>query len=110
MGYMLKNKSNVQSTFLNWQQLVERQFGTKIKSVQTDGEREFQTLSSHFKYSVGINHRISCPHTWAQNGLLERKHRHVEMGPSLLAHSFVHSNLWDHVFDEMAVYIINRCK
>lgn len=104
---MLKNKSDVHSTFINWQQLVERQYDRKVKSVQTDGGREFYTLSSHFK-SVGSNHRVSCPHTSAQNGLVERKHRHVvETGLSLLAHSSVPSILWDHAF-EAVVYIINR--
>lgn len=42
-------------------------------------------LSNH-----GITHRLICPHTHHQNGVVERKHRHiVELGLTLLHHPFL---------------------
>ena len=69
--------------------MVENLFSTKIKSLQFDGGGEYS--STHLKIVLaqsGILHRISCPHTSQQNGVVERKHRHVmDTGLALLAHS-----------------------
>jgi hypothetical protein len=56
----------------------------------------------------GILHRRSCPHTAQQNGLAERKHRHLlEMGLLLLAQSHIPDVFWvDAVLH--SAYIINR--
>jgi hypothetical protein len=46
--------------------------------------------------------------THQQNGVAERKHRHiVEMGLSLLATAFMSLKYWDEVFLD-ATYLINR--
>jgi histone deacetylase 1/2 len=85
--YLLRHKSEVFSCFRVFQNLVDRQFGRKILTVQTDWGGEYQTLNSFFK-RIGIEHHISCPHAHQQNGSAERKHRHiVEVGLSLLAHA-----------------------
>ncbi|KAD4585188.1 hypothetical protein E3N88_22789 [Mikania micrantha] len=87
--------------------MVERQFQTKLKSVQTDWGGEFRPLSSYFS-SLGVIHRLSCPHTSEQNGFVERRHRHVvETGLTLLAQSNVPKKFWHFAFDA-AVYLINR--
>lgn len=53
-------------------------------------------------------HRLSCPHTSEQNGIVERRHRHVvETGLTLLAQSNVPKRFWDFTF-ETVVYLINR--
>jgi hypothetical protein len=42
---------------------------------------------------------VSCPHTSQQNGIAERKHRHlVETGLALLAHSSLPLHFWDEAF------------
>ena len=52
-------------------------------------------------------HKISCPHTPQQNGLAERKHRHiVEVGLSLLAEAGLPNKFWDDAFIT-AVHLIN---
>jgi hypothetical protein len=39
----------------------------------------------YFFQTVGIHHRLICPHTHEQNGTVERRHRHiVETGLTLL--------------------------
>lgn len=54
--------------------MVETQFDTKIKALQSDWG--------------GVLHKVACPYTPQQNGRVERKNRHVvEMGLTLLAHS-----------------------
>uniref|UniRef100_A0A2N9I5H9 Integrase catalytic domain-containing protein n=1 Tax=Fagus sylvatica TaxID=28930 RepID=A0A2N9I5H9_FAGSY len=56
----------------------------------------------------GIHHQLSCPHTPAQNGRAERKHRHVtETGLALLFHSHTSPRFWVDAFST-AAYIINR--
>jgi len=80
------------SIFCSFQKLVERQFNCKIKSVQTNWGGEYRSLHTYFT-EIGIQYRISCPHTSQQNGSVERKHRHIiEMGLSLLSHSYVPHN------------------
>nr|GEV64790.1 hypothetical protein [Tanacetum cinerariifolium] len=61
-------KSDVYSTFKSFVQMVERQFTTKLKNVQTDWGGEFRNLASFF-FSLGIIHRRSCPHTRAARRL-----------------------------------------
>jgi len=82
--YPLVAKSDVYSVFHQFQTLVERQFSLKIKSVQTDWGGEYRKLSIFFQ-TVGIHHRLICPHTHEQNSTVERHHRHiVETGLTLL--------------------------
>ncbi|CAA7053586.1 unnamed protein product [Microthlaspi erraticum] len=87
--YPLRAKSEFFSVFTAFQKLVENQFGTKIKVFQSDGGGEFvnKELKQHL-LNCGISHLLSCPYTPQQNGLAERKHRHVvELGLSMLFHS-----------------------
>jgi transposase InsO family protein len=79
---------------------VENQFCCSIKKFQYDGGGEF--MSRQFKQFLennGIIHRVSCPHTPQQNGLAERKHKHImEMGLSLLAQSHLAPLFWVDAF------------
>ena len=51
---------------------------------------------------------VSCPHTHQQNGIAERKHRHiVETGLTLLAHASVPLQFWSDAFTT-ACFLINR--
>uniref|UniRef100_A0A2N9I9N7 CCHC-type domain-containing protein n=1 Tax=Fagus sylvatica TaxID=28930 RepID=A0A2N9I9N7_FAGSY len=51
---------------------------------------------------------VSCPGTPEQNGVAERKHRHiVETGLTMLFHARLPKNLWIEAF-MTAVYLINR--
>jgi transposase InsO family protein len=69
-------KSDVFNIFLKFQAFVERYFERKIKSIQSDWGGEYRNLNKFFT-SLGISHRLSCPHTHQQNGSVERKHRHI---------------------------------
>ena len=82
--YHLVAKFDVFQIFYQFQALVERQFSLKIKSVQTDWGGEYQKLNTYFKM-ISIHHRVICPHTHEQNGMVERRHRYIiETGITLL--------------------------
>jgi transposase InsO family protein len=85
--YPLFQKSDVFISFVKFKSLVENQLSHRIKQFQSDNGGEFVSKAfSDFFDLHGIIHRRLCPHTPQQNGLAERKHRHLmEMGLSLLA-------------------------
>jgi hypothetical protein len=95
--------------FVKFKCLVENFFSTKIKQFQRDGGGEFisKNFQSFFSHH-GIFHRITCPYTSQQNGIAERKRRHiVETELSLHAHSHLPSTYWVEAFST-AIYLINR--
>ena len=105
--YFLKAKSEVEGLFKHFKAVVENQFNLKIKMVQSDWGGEYRSLTKFF-HDSGIHHRLSFPYTPQQNGLVERKNRHVvEMGLAMLAQSGLPSIHWDDAFSS-AIYIINR--
>lgn len=86
--------------FITFQKLVENQLNTNIKVFQSDGGGEFTSnqLKKHLMDS-DIQHRISCPYTPQQNGVAEKKHRHlIELGLSMLFHNHTHLQFWVEAF------------
>jgi hypothetical protein len=107
--YPLHTKSEVYECFIKFKLLVEKQFSSSIKQLQSDGGGEYTSL--HFQAFLtkhGILHRKSCPYTSQQNGLAERKLRHIlETGLTLLAHSHLSNSYWVDAF-LTATHLINR--
>lgn len=105
--YFLRTKNEAFKAFLSFKQTVEKLLGQSILRLQTDGGGEFRSFIPYLK-SNDIEHRMTCPHTSQQNGLVERKHRHiVETSLALLSHSSLKLEFWDDAFST-AVYLINR--
>lgn len=105
--YFRKSKFEALDTFLKFKFMVELQFNTKIKTIQSDGGGEFQTISKYL-LSQGITHHKSCSHTPEQNGTIERKIRHiVETGLTLLATASLPLKFWDEAF-YIATLLINK--
>ena len=105
--YPLKLKSDVLNIFMNFHQRVERQFNLKLQNFQSDWGGEFQAVSKYLT-NCGIHHRLSCPHTPAQNGAAKRKHRHIiETALSLMKQASMPHKFWDEAACT-AVYLINR--
>ncbi|GKV27237.1 hypothetical protein SLEP1_g36430 [Rubroshorea leprosula] len=77
--------------------MVANQFHKSIKIFQCDGGGEFSS-SAFIKHleDYGIKQQVSCPGTPEQNGVAERKHRHiVETEDSRSSQSFEGSNSKD---------------
>lgn len=71
------------------------------------GGGEFRPLLHHFK-TIGVHFQHPCPYVHAQNGKVERKHRHiVDIGLTLLAQASLPLRFWWDAFDA-SVYLINR--
>ncbi|OMO62984.1 Integrase, catalytic core [Corchorus capsularis] len=106
--YPLKQRSDSLACFQTFKSMVENQFGHKIKFFQCDGAKELvEGVFKQFLDGHGISLRISCPHTHEQNGLPERKHRHiVEMGLTMLFQASLPRSLWLEAYST-AVYLIN---
>jgi hypothetical protein len=107
--YPLKAKSEVYECFVKFKLLVEKQFSSSIKQLQSDGGGEYtSSFFQAFLSKHGIIHRKSCPYTTQQNGLAERKLRHIlETGLTLLAYSHLSNRYWVDAF-LTSVFLINR--
>ncbi|KAM6582045.1 hypothetical protein CsatB_009047 [Cannabis sativa] len=105
--YLLRTKDEALPTFIKFKTQIELQLNHKIKALQSDWGGEFRAFTSLVE-SCGIIHRVSCPHSHEQNGVVERKHRHiVESGLTLLAHASMPLKYWDEAY-RTSVYLINR--
>ena len=107
--YSPRRKSNFFECFLKFQNLVENQLERRIKIFQSDGGGEFQSIKFQNHLSkCGILQQVSCPGTLEQNGVVERKHRHiVEMGLTMFFHAKLPLSLWVDTFLTV-VYLINQ--
>ncbi|KAL0560093.1 hypothetical protein IC582_000487 [Cucumis melo] len=88
---------------------IKTQFHTKIAILRSDNGREFQNHNlSEFLASKGIVHQTSCAYTPQQNGVAERKNRHlVEVARSLMLSTSLPSYLWGDAI-LTAAHLINR--
>ena len=107
--YPMRRKSEVLTHFQTFLAFIKTHFAGSLKNLQSDGGTEYVNIpTSTLCNSLGIHHRLSCPHTPEQNGLAERKHRHIsEMARTLLLSGHVPLNLWVEAVST-AVYLINR--
>lgn len=102
----MKRKSEVSTLFPQFRTLVEKDYNTSLISLFTGNGGEFVKLTSYLKQH-GISHFTTPPHTSEQNGIVERRHRHiVKTGLSLLHHAKLPLSFWTHAF-QTAVHLIN---
>nr|KYP76032.1 Retrovirus-related Pol polyprotein from transposon TNT 1-94 [Cajanus cajan] len=107
--FLMKNRSELFNIFLSFYSEIKTQFGKVIRILRSDNAKEyFSDCFKSFMASHGILHQSSCPHTPQQNGVAERKHRHiVDTARTLLLNANAPPKLWgDAVLT--AGYLINR--
>ena len=94
---------------MNFHFMIQTQFHTKIQILCIDNGTEYfnHSLSTYLQEN-GIIHQSSCVDTPQQNGVTERKNRHIiEIARALLFTSHMPSHFWgDSILT--AIYLINR--
>jgi transposase InsO family protein len=83
--------------------MVKTQFGKRIKRIRSDNGKEYVNHNlSNFTSKNGIIHEFTCVDTPQQNGVAERKNRHLlEVARAILFQMSVPKLL-------TATYLINR--
>lgn len=107
--YLLKRKSDVFSVFKDLCALIHNQFGATIKTLRSDNGTEYINMEfGQFLASHGIEHQTTCVNTPEQNGVAERKNRHLlEVARCLMFTMNVPKFLWGEAI-KTATYLINR--
>ncbi|KAK4397721.1 Retrovirus-related Pol polyprotein from transposon RE1 [Sesamum angolense] len=103
------NKAQVSSKLSSFFTSIQTQFHTHIKTIRSDNGSEFVDERCHALFqSRGIIHQRSCPHTPQQNGIVERKHKHLlNIARSLLHQASLPRKFWGECI-LTAAYLINR--
>ncbi|KAL0846891.1 hypothetical protein Bca101_020137 [Brassica carinata] len=106
---MLPSKDRVLEAFINFQAYVSNQYNATVKVLRSDngGEYTSNAFKSHLA-KHGIVQQTSCPYTPQQNGVAERKNRHLmEVARSMMFHAKVPKRFWSDAV-QTACYLINR--
>jgi hypothetical protein len=84
--FLMKEKSKVSQIFQNFHSMIQTQFHTKIQILKTDNAKEyFNSELNTYCLNQDILHISSCVDTPQQNGVAERKNRHLlEVARSLM--------------------------
>ena len=74
----LKEKSEAFDKFKGFKEKVEKEVGRKIQCLRTDNGGEFtSTEFTRYLQDCEIKRQLTCPNTPQQNGVAERKNRHL---------------------------------
>lgn len=107
--YLLNHKFDAENMLHSFFAMVNTQFNVKIKQVRSDNAKEFfnQSISSFFS-NLGVLQQSSCVHTPQQNGVVERKHRHLlNIARALRIQANLPLEFWGECI-LTAAYLINR--
>ncbi|KAJ9541315.1 hypothetical protein OSB04_027821 [Centaurea solstitialis] len=107
--YLMKEKSATTHIFKTFHSMIRTQFNANIKILRSDNGTEYvnEVLGSYLTEN-GIVHHSSCTNTPQQNGVAERKNRHIlEISRSLMFTTNVPKYYWGEAV-LTAVYLMNR--
>ncbi|RVX02008.1 Retrovirus-related Pol polyprotein from transposon RE1 [Vitis vinifera] len=78
---LMKTKDEVNLLFQNFHKMIETQYNAKVRVLRSDNGGEYQSFDLQ-KYLEGhdIIHQTTCSNTPQQNGVAERKNRHLLEG------------------------------
>ncbi|KAJ0568794.1 putative RNA-directed DNA polymerase [Helianthus annuus] len=107
--YLLKRKSDASNCLISFQKMVKTQFNKNVKRIRCDNGGEFTSNRMVTFYNEeGMLLETTCPHTPQQNGVVERKHRHLlETARALKFEAKLPSTFWGECI-LTAAYIINK--
>ncbi|RVW93973.1 Retrovirus-related Pol polyprotein from transposon TNT 1-94 [Vitis vinifera] len=109
LGIPYEEEIRSEEIFENFNNMVQTRFQAKIQVLRTDNAREYyHNILGSYLLENGIVHQSSCIDTPQQNGVAERKNRHLmEVARSLMIASNVPKQLWGEAV-LTATYLINR--
>lgn len=89
--------------------MIDTQFHVKVKKVRSDNGTEFVSDECQQLFlTLGIQHQKCCAYTPQQNGVVERKHRHLlDIARALMFQSKLPLKFWPYSL-LAATYILNR--
>lgn len=107
--FLMKAKTDAVSILATFIPYIHTQFNVKLKCVRSNGAKEFCEGSMLQLYQqYGIQHQKTCTNSPQQNGVVERKHRHLlKTTRALLFQSHVPISLWGECL-LAATHLINR--
>ncbi|KAJ9565416.1 hypothetical protein OSB04_001382 [Centaurea solstitialis] len=107
--FFMKEKSDTFSKFKEFKTTVEGEVRTKIRCLRSDNGGEY--TSKEFKrylQECGIRHQFTCANTPQQNGVAERKNRHLaKICRSMLHAKNVPGRFWAEAM-RTAAHVINK--
>ena len=94
--HLLSHKSNAFPILQAFVLQMKTQFSAVVKIIRSDNGLEFQdTAALQFYKDKGIIHQNSCVETPQQNGIVERKHKHLlEVARALMIQSGLPLKYW----------------
>ncbi|KAK3008087.1 hypothetical protein RJ639_013614 [Escallonia herrerae] len=107
--YFMKNRSEVFAHFSAFCAEIKTQFNVHVHILRSDNAKEYMSGSfQNYMNQHGILHQSSCTDTPAQNGVAERKNRHLLETPrALLFQMKVPKPFWADAIST-ACFLINR--
>nr|KAJ0188860.1 hypothetical protein LSAT_V11C900465450 [Lactuca sativa] len=108
-AFLIKHKHEASTCLIGFHKMVQTQFGKQIKWIRCDNGGEFVSNRMRDFYSrEGIVLETTCPHTPQQNGVVERKHRHLlETASALRFEANLPKVFWGECI-LTTTYLINR--
>jgi hypothetical protein len=105
----MKNRSKLFSIFQTFRNMIKTRFAQKIRILRSDNAKEYISRSfDSYLSDKGIIHQTLCAHTPQQNGVAERKNRHLlDAAHCLLSHMHVPKQFWTDAI-LTACYLVNR--
>ncbi|KAD4177986.1 hypothetical protein E3N88_26577 [Mikania micrantha] len=107
--YFMKDKSEAFYKFKEFEIDAELLTGCKVKCLRSDNGGEYVSVEfSNYLRQKLIRRQLTCPNTPQQNGIAERKNRHLgEVTKSLIHDKNVPGRFWAEAM-RAASYVINR--
>ena len=107
--YLMKNRSELFSIFCAFCVEIKNQFNVCIRTLRSDNAKEYKSaIFQSYMVSNGMLHETSCVDTASQNGVAERKNRHLlETARALLFQMNIPKVFWADAVST-ACFLINR--
>ena len=89
--------------------MIKTQYNIVVRAIHSDNGGEY--ISDDFRSQLnqkGISHQLTCPHTPEQNGVTERKNRHIMSIVRCLLYGMHVPKFYWHMAVLTAVYLMNR--